>query len=168
MRIQPTTVQLRNMQSATSFAQLKHIALRLFNNRLNMFSIICGPISTGGNVQQNILRFDATIDVIGQHIDLFDQMPWEEKLGQLKKQWENLGNLGYCYPLLTEFYEPLFRSGKIKRAYFLPGYKESVGASWEEDLCKKLRIEIMYLPETWFENMDPYAYPELFPELHAT
>lgn len=162
MRIQPTTLQRRQIDNAESFFDLHLIAQKILEFREPM-AIVCGPISGPGSREENLRQFDATIEVLADSgVDFFDQMPFENRIGILvARYFKENPNEEYCMPLLETLYRPIFSSGKIKRAYFLPGWENSTGASWEHALCKERYIQIVYLPTQWSSCMDVSKYSEL-------
>jgi hypothetical protein len=55
---------------------------------------------------------------------------------------------GYCLAILDDFYLPIFQSGRISTAYFLPLWPTSFGARWERQTVCDCRIPIVeFLPE---------------------
>src|SRR3989344_9432065 len=77
-------------------------------------------------------------------LNLFRQLPFQGVMIRLGTSWKGQG---YCMPLLTEFYQPVFESGYIKTVHFIPGWEKSFGAKWEHEQCGRLGIERIYLPE---------------------
>jgi hypothetical protein len=69
---------------------------------------------------------------------VFSQIPYEFGLRRLAHAWEAAGNTGYCIPILTEVYGPVFESGLIIQARFIPRWLSSFGTCWER---KKLSYE---------------------------
>lgn len=104
---------------------------------------VCGPITTGGmgNIKDNLNLFNETIKKLQREgVNLFDQMPFEDPMQSLKDKPN-----GNYQNILIDFYQPIFKSGYIKKLYFMPGWENSNGARWEHDLAKELDIEIFYL-----------------------
>lgn len=130
---------------ATSFSDLSNLALVELQS-IGRAVIVCGPITTGGrgSAEENIRAMKAAITHLkDQGHMVFDQFPYESTLWTLKDQWEMAGNQGYCMPILTDFYLPLYQSGLIHRAYFLPGWNSSYGAKWERKELTTLSVEIV-------------------------
>lgn len=106
---------------------------------------VCGPIGTGGlgNVKDNLNAFNIVIhDLQAQGLNVFDQMPFEWPMQVIKF---NLDQSIYPEAILTDFYLPLFESGKIKTFYFMKDWKSSKGANWEHAKAIELGIKIIYL-----------------------
>ncbi len=70
-------------------------------------------------------------------------MPFEDDMERIYKSDPKLKGTR----LLEEFYLPMFKSGLIKILCFLPGWQNSIGATWEHEQAKKLGIPIIYLAE---------------------
>ncbi|OGD71046.1 hypothetical protein A3A84_02760 [Candidatus Collierbacteria bacterium RIFCSPLOWO2_01_FULL_50_23] len=107
--------------------------------------IVCGPVTSGGmgNMEENIAHFRRWINKLqSQGGNIFDQMPYEAPMQRIKAT-------PYYDPtrdhLLETFYGTLFRSGLIDVWYFIPGWQDSYGATWEHDLVKSLGGTIIYL-----------------------
>jgi hypothetical protein len=128
-----------------SFSSLSDKALEDLKD-MGRAAIVCGPITTGGydSVKDNIKVFETAINLLkSRGLKVFNQVPYEPLLWKLKDRWKKAGNTGYCTPILTDFYLPLYRSGHIYKAYFLPGWESSFGAKWERKELKALGIEII-------------------------
>lgn len=135
---------------ATSFEDLSAIALvDLEKQGLSCF--VCGPITTGGrgSADQNVRALNLAIEhLIRAGENVFTQLPYEPTLWTLKDQYEMVnGRKHYCMDMLVKFYLPLFQSGLIIRAYFLPGWETSTGAKWEREQFERLGIHIVDLSE---------------------
>jgi hypothetical protein len=114
---------------------------------------MCGPISTGGkgSVEENIKEFDKAIFFFidkGEYV--FDQIPFQDAMVRLKKE---VADDEYDQRILTEFYLPIFKSGKIKELKFLPGWESSRGARWEHQQAETLEINFTHLPEKWYKTI---------------
>jgi len=135
--------RLRKKQ-ADSFHELSQIALKDLR-KIGKASMVCGPITTGGqgSVEENVRVFGLIITHLKQKgVTVFEQLPYEPALWVLKDQWEKEGNEGYCMPLLTDFYGPVFKSGMIIDSYFLPDWESSFGAKWERNELTQLGIAV--------------------------
>ncbi len=135
-------------EDAKTYNDLLIIALRILDRMPEPRVQICGPISTGGkgSIEANIAEFEkAILYFSAQGENVFDQMPFEEAMQRIKKDV-----VGYDKRLLNEFYLPIFKSGKIKKLLFLPGWKSSEGASWEHEQTEVLKIAFVDLPNNWY------------------
>ena len=144
--------------TAGSFAELAEIGIEHVRRMGNNVEVVCGPISTGGlgSSEKNFEVFVGAIrafKTMGHN--LFDQSPFEFGLGKLRQKWEaeHPDDTGYCMPILTEFYGPVFETGLIRTAWFIPGWQSSFGASWEHDKMIRQEIEIRYLAPEWIEHL---------------
>lgn len=132
-----------DIEHAGTFTDLGAIALRIVARMPQPLGQVCGPISTGGagSIEANLRRFRETIESLtraGENI--FDQMPFEEPMFEIRKRTGGA-------TLLEDFYGPLFRSGLIRKLFFVPQWHTSVGANWEREQAMRLRIEIVDLDE---------------------
>lgn len=148
----------RRERLADSFSALSALALMELRGKGADFVIVCGPITTGGrgSVEENVRAIRLVIDYLGSYFEekVFDQLPYEATLWSLKDEWEAQEcNSGYCLPILEEFYLPIYQSGLIVRAYFLPGWESSFGACWEREQLMKLPIAIIDFPEENFDQL---------------
>jgi hypothetical protein len=152
---------------AKSFTELSDIAYgKLWEGGVG-WSIVCGPLSTGGLGSQEA-NFEAFAAVIATQqnlkVKIFDQMPYEGDIRVLADTWHAENDMPgqaikYCMPLLEEFYRPLFRSGFITRGLFIPGWRSSTGAQFERSEMDFLGIEIIDLEEELvIESIRQYRY----------
>ena len=143
--------------NADSFAALAEIGLAELKKLGSGLGIVCGPISTGGlgDAEKNFEVFNAAIwSLQRKGHKLFVQIPYEGSLGRLRQRWEadNPENTGYCMPILTEFYGPLFKSGLIDFSWFIPGWQSSFGATWERNELQELGVGIVDLTPDWIQG----------------
>jgi hypothetical protein len=142
---------------ANSFSELVEIALSELRERKGPFSIVCGPITTGGygSVEENVTALKAVINhYVALGTKVFDQTIYEPTLWSLKDEWEKThGKIEYCEPILEEFYWPIFKSDQIIRGIFLPDWESSYGARWEREKLKNLGIEISDLPKDFVDQL---------------
>ncbi len=114
--------------------------------------IVCGPITTGGfgHPGYNTLLFNHAIELLLiEGRPMFNQIPYEFQLARLESEWKGVNGNGYCHPILTEFYQPLFESRLFARAWFLPGWERSTGASSEHEYLTRMGCAINYLAHDW-------------------
>lgn len=119
--------------------------------------IVCGPITTGGfgHPGYNTLLFNHAIELlILEGRPVFNQIPYEFQLARLESAWKKVNGNQYCHPILSEFYQPLFELRLFTRAWFLPGWEKSTGATWEHSFLSALGCTISYLPEDWIYDFD--------------
>lgn len=132
---------------ADSFEELADKALADIED-LSDLGTVCGPITTGGtdNQELNFQVLSATVNGLKRRgIALFDLRPYEFGIGRLRMKWEAAGGIGYCLAILEVFYRKVFESGKIRRAFFIPGWWSSLGACWERKMMKLLGNEVIDL-----------------------
>jgi hypothetical protein len=106
---------------------------------------VCGPIATGGlgTLEANLHAFNDQIKRLqSQGLHVFDQMPFEIPMQELKK---DLKPGEYATSILDDFYLPLMQNDKVTTFYFMPNWETSTGARWEHDLVTKMGKEIKYL-----------------------
>lgn len=139
-------------QRAETIAELALVALRILSRMPQPIVQVCGPISTGGagTMEQNVARFRQAIAVLqSRGLNVFDQMPFQESMIRISKKTRESG---YCWEILDEFYGPIFRSGLIKRTYFLSGWRSSIGANWERRVVRKQGIPREQFLDKWFKS----------------
>lgn len=124
----------------------KAVANRLHANGTHTVYQVCGPISTGGrgSREANMKYFSQAIDFgIENGLVIFDQRPFESVIKRLSPEHTETS---YDLRILTDFYEPLFRSGRVGCLLFLPGWETSRGARWERQMGRSLGLRVEYYP----------------------
>lgn len=138
-----TDEDLNAVLEAQSFKDLYAIANRIFSRMEGNIGQVCGPIATGGagSIEANLEIFNnAILNLQSEGKIIFDQMPFERPMQDLKKKVTNGANT-----ILEDFYLPIFESGKVKTLYFIKGWESSYGSNWEHNQAKRLGIEVVYL-----------------------
>ncbi len=131
-----------------SFTELAELALAILSQFNDSVVMVSGPISTGGrgSIEKNIEAFAKTKAHLEKRGHLvFSQTPVQETIARLAKEWRKANNKPlnrYCRPILTEFYLPIFKSGRVVKMFFRPDWKSSIGSRWERKKARLLRIEI--------------------------
>ena len=139
-----TEQDFKDLEKCGNPTELLAIAMRVIGRMpKENLGQVCGPITSGGkgNFVDNMALFNETIKRL--HSDghnVFDQMPFEDPMQSLKTKPD-----GKSENILIDFYQPIFKSGYIKKLYFMPDWESSKGARWEHDLANELGIEIVYL-----------------------
>lgn len=144
---------------AETFEKLAAIARAELAKFSGDAEIVCGPITTGGrgSIEKNLEVFEAVIGrMLRKGRPLFNQMPYETQLFALRRVWrpqESWMARSWYEPVLEEFYLPLFTAGRIKRAWFIPGWKSSKGAQWERDMLPRHnRVSLVDLTPAWVDE----------------
>jgi hypothetical protein len=150
-----------NGRIAESFEGLVSIAKRELATYGGKAEVVCGPITSGGwgDTVVNLLVFEHAIRVLERFgRPVWSQMPFEAGLAELEARWrKDTGETGYCHPILTEFYQPLFDATPrlFSRAWFIDGergWRTSRGAQWEHQKMLERGIAISYFPHEWHCN----------------
>ena len=132
------------IDKAVTFEELCQIALVILSRLGSGVGMVCGPISTGGtgSKEKNIEIFAKHIEMLRiQGCKIFSQLPFEKVMWRIMKTpYYNNG-----YQLLDKFYLPIFESGLVETLYFIPGWKGSLGTTWEHEQAKRLGLQIIYL-----------------------
>lgn len=142
-----------------SFAELIPLALEELKKFSDGAEIVCGPISTGGrgNIDENVRVFSLTIRALqAEGRPIFSQIPYEERIFFFRKRWQDsdpANNGKYYLPILEEFYRPIMEAGRIRKAWFIPGWESSFGARWERERLTENGAEIQDLSEEWIEEL---------------
>lgn len=164
-RYEPSPHELEHRNADNPLRALAEIAKKHLRDQVNDYGccgIVCGPMTTGGtgNETYNFEIFVATIHglrKLGENI--FNQLPYERRLHSLAEKWKAQGNSGYCFPILTDFYTPIFESKYIAQGWFLPTWASSKGADFEHSKFNELRISTSYLdPELIYDFLNA-EYP---------
>jgi hypothetical protein len=131
---------LKGGYTAPSFIELAARAKQTLEGRRG-YSIVCGPITSGGTGEER-LNLDIIIASIRglsrRGIPVFSQLPYEFGIRPLARAWKEGGNDGYCWPILHEFFAPIFQTGAFSHAWFVPGWEGSTGSRWEREELGKL------------------------------
>jgi len=142
------------LHEAKDFSDLTPIAMRVINRMSQPVVMVLGPISTGGrgSAEENIHLLSAAIDLVyTKGISVFDQNPFDAKMQEFKGKYSSDE---YCMELLEDFYEPIYKSGKISLGYFLPDWQTSTGSKWEYEQFKRLGIKTEDFPEEWIKELE--------------
>lgn len=134
-----------DLEKAENVSDLYIIAERIIYRMDKPFIQICGPIATGGlgSIKANLNIFNKTIIQLQEKgLNIFDQMPFERPMQKLK---EKLAPNEYLESILTDFYMPIFKSGRVSSLFFLQNWESSRGAKWEHEKAKELGLKIVYL-----------------------
>jgi hypothetical protein len=142
------------IDEAKSYDDLKDIAIDVLKDMPQPIGEVCGPASTGGlgSLQKNLEVIEKTTHKLAdQGNSIFNWTPFEKRFQHLKnitgthtKEKNQL--------LLDGFYSHVFKSGYIKKFYFIHGWESSHGATWEHQMAKELGIEIVYLPKNFLDE----------------
>ncbi|MCK9344584.1 MAG: DUF4406 domain-containing protein [Candidatus Pacebacteria bacterium] len=140
-----TESDFQKLEEATTIQEVFAVAKSVILRMPDSLAQVCGPITNGGkgSVEKNLEELDKAIDKLQkQGVLIFDQMPFEEpfrKIAYRKTSTQHHDDV------LNLFYEPIFKLGKIKTFYFLPGWEGSKGAIWEYHKAEELGIKIVLL-----------------------
>lgn len=150
-----TDIEREALKSASTLEEMAEIALsvlrRMKSNKHQVVQI-CGPMSTGGlgNLKLNMERFRLAVrKATDQGLIVFNQLPFQEAIIRITGYREGEE---YYVAILEVLYRKIFESGYINRTFFLPGWQDSVGASWERKLLKKLGIPTEEYPIEWLDS----------------
>jgi hypothetical protein len=142
---------LSALDRAKTFTDLAFIALGIIYRLPGKVEMVSGPISTGGvgSVEGNNKVFEGVIEILTLEsgLNIFSQMPFEAKMVEFYCEWHAKNpSEKYCMPILEDFYERLFSSGKVHKLHFIHDWQSSYGATWEHNNCDRWRILKNYLP----------------------
>lgn len=135
-----------DIEVARDHYELRRIAEEIIALLEDPIGMVCGPISSGGlgSIEKNEQRFSLAIQTLqGAGYNLFNQMPFEPAM----KRMYIPDHTGYDWRILHHFYEPIFRGGRIRQKFFIPGWESSTGATWERGIAQELGIEIIDLDD---------------------
>jgi len=143
------------LKNAKEYRELAIVALNVLANMPKPIGQVCGPISTGGlgSIEKNLEVFEKTVHkLIDQGNNIFNQMPFEEPMQDIRKNSKKVHPQETNLELLEEFYNPVFESGYVEVLYFIPGWESSQGAKWEREQARRLGIKIIDLPKDFLER----------------
>lgn len=131
-------------EAGHSLRSMRDVAMSVISRMPSGIHMVSGL----GDLQSNFQVFYRTIEHLSEteQLNIFSQMPFEDGMVEYQKRWtESVGGKHYCWPILLEFYKPLFLSRKFDTLHFIHGFESSVGACWEYEQCLKLGIKIRRL-----------------------
>lgn len=133
------------IEQATNYDDLLTVALDVIKRTPKSIYQVCGPISTGGrgSVELNLEEFDEAVEYFSKQANVFDQMPFEDPIQELKETDKR--------DLLEIFYRPIIGSGHIDTLLFLPDWRSSQGANKEWEMGEEYGLKRVELPEIWRE-----------------
>lgn len=135
-----------NLEKISSFLDMQVIAKKVLDRIPRPVAGVCGPIAeTGGlhSIEANLNVFNNTIIQLQKTgLRIFDQMPFENKMQELKAK---MNREDFLRELNDDFYMPIFKSKIVSTFYFIPGWETSNGAKFEHEKAKEFGIKIVYL-----------------------
>ncbi|MDD5165026.1 MAG: hypothetical protein PHG25_00585 [Candidatus Pacebacteria bacterium] len=152
--------------AGSSLKDMLAVALDVVSRMPPHIHLVSGPITTGGmgTIQENLIVFRQTIEHLHEQEDLniFSQIPFEVGMIEYHKQWSlNKSQFDYCWPILHEFYGPLFATKRFSVFHFIHGYEKSIGACWEHEQCDVHGISRRYLSyEFSFSLLSQHTLPQ--------
>jgi hypothetical protein len=141
------------IDNANTYKDLYIVAMDILKHMPHPIIMVCGPVSTGGvgDIHKNIEILNKTIIKLssqGNHV--FSQIPFEDKLQLLKEKFGR-SHEEKAQILLDDLYLPIYKSGLIKKFYFIHGWESSHGARWERKIAATCQIEIEDLPKDFLD-----------------
>lgn len=144
-------------QAGASLPKMLEVAIRVAGRMPKGRHIVSGPITSGGMGSRtaNMEVFGRAIErLIAEGKNVFSQTPFEKNMRKFHEYWAGTPKAKeYCWPIIEEFYGPLFDTGLFSTFHFLHGYESSTGARWEHDQCLKRGFAIDYLPKEFSEQL---------------
>ena len=143
---------------ATSFEELADLGEEILHRMPNPVTEVCSPLTTGGrgSFRENVHVYEyVSCRLTSLKHNVFRIMPFENGMQRLRTAWHlTHGDDAYCMPILEVFYKRIFDSGKVRWAYFIPGWESSFGARWERDYCMRIGVQIIDLEEEFIANCE--------------
>lgn len=146
--------RLDSVETLEELAEIGIEVLKQMHSSGKTIVYVAGPISTGGegNIDKNLVRLSKAIVIAKNHgLQIFDQVIFEGAMRRLSYKYPKIN--GYYVAPLDFFYKPIFESGFIGKALFLPDWQSSKGATWERNLAKALNIKVEEYPEDWLSEI---------------
>lgn len=161
----PSIDALQKALEADSFETLADVAIENLCEQVAFQGkpccMVCGPMTTGGtgNQAMNFSIITAAIRALekrGFHV--FNQVPYEEALHRLVREWKkDPNNTGYCMLILEVFYRKIFASRHIAQGFFIPRWETSTGTLFEH---KELPVHGAALIELTVEQIRDFMLEE--------
>jgi hypothetical protein len=159
MQTQLTHKQTTQVSEAKSLCELAVIAKKTIKKAKKKYLKaivlqVCGPITSGGkgNRDANLIEFNKAVTALASLPYLiFNQMPYEDKIGSLMSDIikKTKSKFAYGMDVLIDFYETIFEKQYTDILIFLPGWEASIGACWEYKKGKKFGIKTRQLKDNW-------------------
>ena len=144
------TVEIAVPEVIESFSELGEVVVAAMAAHSRL-SLVVGPLTTGGcgDRDMNTTVFRSAIHgLVRRGNTMFNQLPFEEAIQRLAHEWWKANpDANYCWPILEEFYRPVFESGAFHSgvAYAIPGWQASTGTRWELEHLPLLGVHVQYL-----------------------
>jgi hypothetical protein len=130
-----------------SLEEIYEIFKRIIARSTKQWSLICGPITTGG-FGDRILN----LDLFHQHIvaetnkgfQVFNQMPFERKLMQISDAFPQAFTKKKN-PILDVVYLPLIKAKKFEPIKMMPTWETSDGATQEHNAAREVELIVHFL-----------------------
>jgi len=146
-----TPGDLIDIADAKGLEELVTIALDVFRRMPKPVTWVAGPISSGGRTpEENRRRLKAVIIRLKMNGEtVFNYLPFEKQAEKILRKQFGDGRLPEAAQrkLLHEFYEPIFRSGYIKKLRLLPRWDRSCNAMWKYAFARAIGITVVYIPK---------------------
>lgn len=153
-----TSIDTQLLNRAESFDDCRKIARRILDCYETPAHIVCGMISPlpGQQPEQREanLRTMQRVneDLILKGRPIFSYLMFQDTFSRLIAEWKvGKDPQEYCWPLIMNFHAPLYWSGKIERAYFLPGSNQSRGSRWEKQMFPYFGIDAEDLSQAYVD-----------------
>jgi hypothetical protein len=158
----PWTAQdIIELDRSESFGCITKVALRVLPRFGTRVAMVSGPMTTGGkgSVEENLKAYRKAIAFLeSRGHKVFNQLLAEKAFRRHRETWKACNPEGkYCWPILHEFYEPVFRSGMVRGIHFMPDWQSSIGCNRERELAELIPLEIAELPLDWENQFERAA-----------
>jgi hypothetical protein len=110
---------------------------------------LSGPLTSSAyGYEDNLRRFLAGQEILRQKgytvFDYFEGHDDEEVIKSLELPWAEV---------MEYYHRPIMATGLIKKAFFLPRWEKSNGATAEYEYAKEFGVVISEFPEDWFPEV---------------
>lgn len=150
------------LRVATKLSELVVVANQILH-RMTAPAMICGPMTTGGkeDLEANLRYFDCAVtEALLREEEIFYQALFKESMIRIIPEFRDRltsqeSRFACSFLLIADFYFPIFRTGKIKKFFFLPGWEKSIGARLEREIITGLgKSEVVEYPQTWLPSVE--------------
>jgi hypothetical protein len=144
---------LEAIENSNSFLELQKVAVAVLERMPDPIIGLADPFSTSRKDSDLTLFNKTTIELCNFGVNLFNEIPFQKKIQDLKIDFfQKNPSKDICDSLTREFFGPLLETGKIKTLLCLPQYESFFGSYWMTEVAIRIKkIEIIYFPENFTE-----------------
>ena len=166
-----TDTDRAELESVSTFSEAGELGKRIIMRYPTRATLVSGAITSGpGDINDKLELFRVVIEHYGScGLAVFSQLPFEHVFRRLMCE---IKEDGYCYAILTQFYDRILRTGRIRELAQLPCWRSSIGAIHEYESseiiggieCREIPIPIIRMAIARFGNGSSERLAKLLPQ----